>query len=53
MHGRLGEGFSAAGRGCRDGEVGTVGPAADGEEGFEMAVPFFEEVKLFGAAVGV
>ena len=34
VHGAPGEGFATARGGCRRGEVGTVGPAADGEEGF-------------------
>lgn len=53
VHGAAGEGFAPARGGCWRGEVGTVSPAADGEEGFEVAVLLFQEVELLDAAVGV
>ncbi len=48
-----GEGGAAGGGGCRGGEAGGVAPAADAEEGFQVAVVFLEEVELLGAAVEV
>lgn len=50
-----GRGKQGAGRGGGGGggEGGRVGPAADGEERLEVAVGFFEEIELFGAAVEV
>lgn len=47
------ESGAAGGGGCRGGEVGGVAPAADAEEGFEVAVVLLEEVELLGAAVEV
>lgn len=45
----------SAGSGCTGGggEVGGVGPAADAEEDFEVAVVLLEDVKLFDAAISV
>jgi hypothetical protein len=50
---RLGEFLAASGGGGRGGEVGGVGPAADGEENFEGTVAGFEDVELFKTAVEV
>lgn len=53
LHGGAREGRAAGGGGCRGGEVGGVGPPADGEEGFEVTVAALEEGELFEAAVEV
>ena len=53
LDGGLGEGLAAGGGGGWEGEVGGVGPAADGEEDFEVAVALFEEEELLDAAVDV
>lgn len=48
-----GEGLASGRGGGGLGEVGGVGPAADGEEGFKVAVLLFEEEELLDAAVDV
>lgn len=53
LHGRLGEALAAGGRRGGRGEVGAVGPAADGEQDLEVAVALLEEVELLDAAVDV
>ena len=53
LDGRLSEFLAASGGGGRGGEVGGVGPAADGEEDFEGTVAGFEDVELFKTAVEV
>ena len=53
LDGGLGECLAASWGGRGEGEVGGVGPSADGEEDFEVAVAFLEEVQLFYAAVDV
>ena len=49
----VGKGLAAAVGGGRDGEVGAVGPAADGEEDLEVAAALLQEEELLDAAVDV
>ena len=53
LDGAVGEGLDLLGGVCGGGEVGGVGPAADGEEDVEVGVGLFEEVELLHAAVDV
>ena len=48
-----GECLPAMRRGCWEGEVGGVGPSADGEDDFKMPMGLFEEEELLKAAIEV